>query len=501
MLRELERRVATPVHYGYGAAIVAAITVFDWVAFGHRRSTDVVMVYLLGVVVAAMRLGYGPSLLVAAASVASYDFFFVGPYFRFSVYDPRELLTFVIMLFVALVISNLTERIRRQAETARRREAVASKLCAMSHGLVAAASLDAVTLAAKHHLREVFDAEVSIVLPDLDGRLTPSLLAECASPAESVRSVPLLASMGTVGVLRVSPHHARAFDKDEGKKLLETFASPIALAFERGRLAEQARRVQVQVETEKLRNALLSSVSHDLRTPLAVVQAAATELIDRAEMHGAERRREFLQTIATESHRLNRLVNNLLQMTAIEAGVVRAKKEWQPISEVIGVALGRLEEQLGDRPIEADIPDGLPLVAIDGTLIEQVLVNLIENANKHAPAETAITIEARQVAKSIEVRVLDRGPGIAPGEEERIFAKFHRGLGKVQGMGLGLTICRGIVTAHGGTIRAENREGGGAVVRFLLPADEQAAGAAEALRDPVADDAIVRGFHPEPDSG
>jgi two-component system sensor histidine kinase KdpD len=387
----------------------------------------------------------------------------------FGVFDARALLTCAIMLLVALVIRNLVERIRRQAEAARRREALTNKLYAMSQELVAAGSIDAVIATAKRHLSEAFHADVAIALPDSDGRLTPSLVSQCAAPSEIVRSVPLLASMGAVGVLWVLPRHAHALERDEAEKLLETFASPVALALERGRLAEQAQRTQVQVETEKLRNALLSSVSHDLRTPLAVVQGAATELLDRAEMHSLGRRREFLQTIATETRRLNRLVNNLLQMTALEAGVLSAKKEWQPIDEVIGVALGRLEDQLRDRPLEAGVPDGLPLVAIDGTLIEQVLVNLIENANKYAPAGAPITVEARQAREGLEVLVLDRGPGIARGEEERIFDKFYRALKSEQGMGLGLTICRGIVAAHGGTIRAENRAGGGAAVRFTLP--------------------------------
>jgi two-component system sensor histidine kinase KdpD len=461
---------SSSARYAVGAIIVVTVTAFDWLAFGHRRPVDVVMLYLLGVVFAAMRLGYGPSLLVAAASVASYDFFFVTPYFRMNVYDPREVLTFAIMLLVAVVMSSLTQRIRQQAASAQSREALANKLYAMSRELVAAGSIDAVVVAAERHLRDVFDADVSVVLPLADGRLTPPLAADCAVfPPEAARSVPLLAPMGAVGVLRVSPHRAHAFDKAEARKLLDTFASPVALALERGNLAAQAQRAQTQVQTEKLRNALLSSVSHDLRTPLAVVQGAATELLDRGVAHTVERRREFLQTIASETRRLNRLVHNLLDMTALEAGVLSAKKEWQPIDEVIGVALGRLEEHLGDRPVEAEIPDGLAPVAIDATLIEQVLVNLIENADKYAPKGTTIAVAVRQAGKDMEVLVADRGPGIAQGEEERIFDKFHRAIGHGQGMGLGLTICRGIVTAHGGTIRAENRPGGGAIVVFTLP--------------------------------
>jgi K+-sensing histidine kinase KdpD len=351
--------------YASAALAVTVATALNWVVFGHERPTDVVMIYLLGVVVVAMRFGYGPSLLVTAASVAAYDFFFVEPYFHFTVRDPRQLLTFAIMLFVAVVISNLTDRVRRKA------------------------------------------------------------------------------------------------------------AEQVVLAVERGRLAEEAQRAQLQVKADQLRNALLRSVSHDLRTPLAVVQGAATALLDSWDTLLSEQRREFLETIDAESQRLNRLVRNLLDMTVLEAGVLQLNKEWQSAEEAIGVALGHLERRLGDRPIEIDVPYDLPLAPFDAILIGQALINLIENAMNNSPAGTPITVTARRTAAGIEIAVADRGPGIRPGDEERIFEKFFRGNPRQKGMGLGLAICRGIVAAHGGTVAGENRPGGGALFRFTLPVEGQ----------------------------
>ncbi|HEV3193032.1 MAG TPA: ATP-binding protein, partial [Polyangiaceae bacterium] len=209
------------------------------------------------------------------------------------------------------------------------------------------------------------------------------------------------------------------------------------------------------------------------RTPLAVVQGAATALLDSWDTLPSEQRREFLETIDAESQRLNRLVRNLLDMTVLEAGVLQLNKEWQSVEEAIGVALGYLERRLGDRAIEIDVPYDLPLAPFDAILIEQALINLIENAMNCAPAGTPITVTARRMAPGIEIAVADRGPGIRPGDEERIFEKFFRGSPRQKGMGLGLAICRGIVVAHGGTVTGENRPGGGALFRFTLPIEGQ----------------------------
>jgi two-component system, OmpR family, sensor histidine kinase KdpD len=477
------------------AGVVAAETAIGWMVLDHRLA-DIVMLYLLGVVMTAMRFGYAPSLMAAALSVAAFDFFFTAPYFSLAVYDKRSLVTFAIMFLVAFVISNRTEWIRRNALDASRRETRTATLYAMSRELAVAPSSEDIMRVAYRHLRDVFASEVCVLLPNGDGGLRAAgtteapldleVDAEAAARAMLVdgapatwerppalphgpRLVSLRASTGTVGVLAVRPTSPDYFSNDATRTLLDTFASQIALAIERARLAEDAQRAQVEVQNERLRNALLSSVSHDLRTPLAVVKGAVTALLDGDEKLPPTRRREYLETISDEASRLNRLVRNLLDMTRLEAGALRVRTEWLPLEEVIGVALNRLDDQLQKRPITVRIPADASLVPFDATLLEQVFINLVENAIKYTPSGSPIEIGARRVEGGVEVEVADTGPGVPAGEEEAIFEKFHRAARTAAGMGIGLTICRGIITAHGGRIWCENRANGGASFRFVLP--------------------------------
>jgi len=253
-------------------------------------------------------------------------------------------------------------------------------------------------------------------------------------------------------------------------RLLEAFTSQTALALERGELAREAEHARVRAETEQMRSALLSSVSHDLRTPLAAITGAATSLLDESGALPAPTRRELMETIADEAGRLNRLVSNLLQMTRLEAGVMSLQRGWHSLEEVIGAALQRVAPLLERRPVATHVPPDLPLVLLDDVLIEQVVFNLLENATKYAPPGAAIDVSARRAGDTLEVEVADRGPGLPAGEEEQVFVKFHRaGGGRAEGVGLGLAICKGIVEAHGGGIRAANRAGGGAAFTFTLP--------------------------------
>ena len=260
----------------------------------------------------------------------------------------------------------------------------------------------------------------------------------------------------------------RLFDPEE-LHLLETFANQIASAIERARLAKESHLAQVQAETERTRNAILSTVSHDLRTPLAAITGAASSFL--SSMAGNEAsRRGLVKGIYDEANRLDRLVKNLLDMTRLEAGAVELHKEWHPVDEVVGAALTRLGDRLQQHDLKVDVPPDLPLVPLDGVLIQQVLINLVENAVKFTRPGARIALTATASAREMLVEVADRGPGIAAGDEQHIFDKFYRGH-SVQGggVGLGLTICRGIIEAHGGRIWAENRLGGGASLRFTLP--------------------------------
>jgi two-component system sensor histidine kinase KdpD len=240
---------------------------------------------------------------------------------------------------------------------------------------------------------------------------------------------------------------------------------------DRVRLAEQAQQVQVQMEAERLRSAVLSSVSHDLRTPLSVITGAASALLESDAAIAEASRRDLAQTIHEEAQRLNRLVRNLLDMTRLASGALKVAKEWQALEGVIGAALGRLEEQLSGRVVKTYVDTSLPLVPIDGVLIEQVLINLLENAAKYTPAGTPIEISARQRDSEVVMEVADRGPGVPADLADRVFEKFFRLPREREGggAGLGLAICRGLVEAHGGKIWVEPREGGGSLFRFTLP--------------------------------
>jgi two-component system, OmpR family, sensor histidine kinase KdpD len=464
-----------------GVVVVAGETAACAFLLDHRL-TDVVMVYLLGVVLVAMRFGYAPSLFTATASVAAFDFFFTPPYFSFAVADKRYVVTFAIMLLVAFIISDRTERIRRIASAAKERETRTAALYAMSRELAVARSSEEMMRVAYRHLREVFHSEVSLLLPDAGGGLRRGgppeheveLDAVLASAAERVfaegakvgplhrvlgatRLVALQASTGALGVLVARAPRPGYFASPAHGDLLDTFASQIALAIERARFGEDVQRAQLEVQNERLRNALLSSVSHDLRTPLAVIKGAVTALLDGVRSLPQARLMEYLTTISDEASRLNRLVRNLLDMT--------------PLEEVIGVSLNRLDEQLEDRPVHVRIDPEASLAPFDATLLEQVFINLVENAIKYTPPSTPISISARKVDLGVEVVVADSGPGVPPGEEEAIFEKFHRAARSGPGMGIGLTICRGIVIAHGGKIWYERSEPGGASFRFILPLD------------------------------
>jgi two-component system sensor histidine kinase KdpD len=274
-----------------------------------------------------------------------------------------------------------------------------------------------------------------------------------------------------VGVLGLRPRDPRPLQAPEQLHQLEAFASQTALAIERARLAEDAERAQVRAETERLRNSLLSSVSHDLRTPLASITGAASTLLENEAHLDAATRRDLLESLHEEADRLNRLVQNLLEMTRLESGALQLHTEWHPVEEVVGAALGRFGKALAGRTVTTRVPSDLPLVPMDDVLIEQVLINLLDNVLKYTPADSSIEVTAEETNGAVLIEVADRGPGLAPGEERRIFEKFHRAetAATQRGAGLGLAICQGIVQAHGGRIWAENRPGGGVSVRFTLP--------------------------------
>ena len=484
--------------YLRAAAVIAVCTALAAGVFRFLSVTDVAMVYLLGVGVVAARYGRGPSVFAALGSIAVFDFFFVPPFYTFAVSDVRYLLTFAVMLAIALMISGLTLRIRAQAESARDRERRTATLYAMSRELAGARGRAELVRVVERHVADSFAAQAQILLPGDGNRVEIPVGTAPAYPIDEkersvaqwafdrgrvagvgsdtlpgalARYVPLPGSAGMVGVVGVRAADPRRLQDPVLQRLLETFAAQAAVALERALVAEQAQHEQVEAEAERLRTSLLSSLSHDMRTPLGAITGAASSLLeDRGSLPEASRH-DLVRTILEESTRMNRLIGNLLDMIRLESGALQVQKDWQPLEEVVGVALIRLEERLKQHPVTVRLPPDLPLLMMDGLLVEQVFVNLLENAAKYTPAGTPVEITAAAGDGAVVVDVADRGPGFPPGEEARVFDKFYRvaGATSTAGVGLGLTICRGIVTAHGGRIWAENRAGGGAVFHFTLP--------------------------------
>ncbi len=483
---------------GYLTAVAAATaaTGISWMMFPFLELANLIMTYLLAIVVIAARYGRGPSVLAAIASVAAFDFFFVPPYFTFAVADTQYVLTFAVMLIVGLVISSLTARIRRQAEAARQREQRTAALYAMSGELAEVGTVKDLVAIAARHIAEVFDAEVAATLADAGGQLR-TVRHEGGLPAEqddvglslwvlqhrrpaglgtetsaSARAVyvPLIGHRGPLGVVSIRPRRRDAFAVPGSLQQLETFINQTALAVERARSADEAQEARVRAETERLRNSLLTSVSHDLRTPLATITGAATTILESGARMDNRMQQELLESVRDEADRLNRLVQNLLEMTRLESGALQLRRDWHPIEEVVGAALGRLAKSLGTRTVTVNIPPDLPLVAIDDVLIEQVFVNLLENAIKYTPQDSAIRILVSATDQSVTVEVADHGPGLPKGHEARVFEKFYRAApdGR-RGAGLGLAICRGVVLAHGGRIWAHNLPEGGVAFLFTLP--------------------------------
>jgi two-component system sensor histidine kinase KdpD len=390
------------------------------------------MVYLLGIVLVSTQVGIGAAAMAAVACAVAFDFLFVIPRFSFVPSDLKHLVTVGGMLVVGLVVSVLTARMRGQTETIAEEQRRTAALLSLSRELASASTEEQTRIALEGHLAEVGRQSEQ-------QRLGLGLEEASISPEQS--------------------------------ELLEAFRSQAALAFDRVRLVDEAEQARLLVETERMRSALLSSVSHDLRTPLAAITGSASSLLESETLAASAEGRELLQMIYEEANRLNRLVRNLLDMTRLQSGALEVRREWQPIEEVIGAALGRYARRLEERSVEVVMPDELVAAAIDEVLIEQVLLNLLDNCLRHTDPEAKILVRVRRVPEGVQVTVADDGQGLRPGDEERVFDKFYRGSAAAgrAGTGLGLAVCRGIVEAHGGTIWARNLPEGGVAFSLVLP--------------------------------
>lgn len=483
--------------YALALAVITGCTILSIALREVLNPVNLVMFFLLGVAAVAMRSSLRAALAASFLSVAAFDFFCVPPYYTFAVADYEYVVTFLVMLFVGVVISTRTVHIRMQAAHAVEREARTQALYRLTKELAGETRWFEAATKATIVTRDVFASKIVLCFPDDAGqvrfakRTTDDLpmprseegIAQWAFehgqkaghgmetlPGASALYLPLKGAQRTLGVMAVVPAAGDLISSPEQQHLLELFAGQTALAIERAQATDAAREAQLQMETEQMRSGLLSAVSHDLRTPLATITGAASSLLDQGGQMTEETRQELMESIEQEADRLSRLVNNLLEMTRLESGSMKLKRDWYPIEEIVGAALHRLDKILKDRTVTSVIPADLPLVSIDDVLIEQLFLNIIENAVKYTPPASPITIEARTAASGVQIEVADSGTGFVPGEENLVWEKFYRGRNAgARGAGLGLAICHAIVQAHGGKIEAKNRPTGGALIRIWLP--------------------------------
>jgi two-component system sensor histidine kinase KdpD len=495
----LSSRKKGTLGYVWAVAVIVASTALAYLMFGRFELANLVMIFLLGVVFIAMRFGRGPSIFASLLGVAIFDFLFVTPYFSFSVSDSQYLVTLLAMLTVAILISNLMANVRSQAKVAGHRERRATVLYAMSRDLTASQSEDEIVRAAVHHLYSEFGSRNVILFPDANGRIIyptgeampKSLHAADLSVAQWVFDHNEIAGQGThtlpgaeaiyfplsnkenvLGVLVLLPVNLRRVFLPEQQKLLETFLGQIAQAITRVRLTEQARKTQVEMEAERLRNSLLSSISHDLRTPLATIVGSASTLMEEDALK-AQDKLELSRAIYDEGLRMSSLVNNILDMARLDAGTIELNKQWYPLEEIIGAVLTLLQKRLAGRLVTVKLPPGTPMIYVDAVMIEQVLINLLENILRYTPESSPVEIMAEVSSFAVEISVADQGPGIPKGLEKKLFEKFYRVRHEAaqSGVGLGLAICKAVIEAHGGSIQAQNRPTGGAVFSFMIPLD------------------------------
>jgi two-component system, OmpR family, sensor histidine kinase KdpD len=478
---------------GYAAALLG-VGLTTFIAHALLRfivPTNIAMLYLLNVVGVALRFGRAPAALTALLGVAAFDFAFVEPRWSFAVSDAQYLVTFAVLLLVGLVIGQLAAGLQAQARAAQERERRVRGLYAMSRDLGAALVPEQVAEIATRFLRAEFGAASAVLTPPLAAAAGRELLAVLRGasvqpdlgvaqwafdhgqaagqgtdtlPASPCLMLPLRAPMRLRGVLAVAGPGRRW--SPEERELLDTCAALLAISLERIHYIEVAQQSTLQIESERLRNSLLTAISHDLRTPLAALVGLADALkltplqAPQAEVADAMRRSAL---------RMSALVSNLLDMARLQSGAVQLNRQWLPLQEVVGSALASLDEVLAGREVKVELPLALPLVALDAVLIERVLVNLLENAAKYS--DGGIRIAARTAGPQLEIDVADSGPGFPLGREASLFDKFERGdrESATPGVGLGLAICKAIVEAHGGRISAHNVAAGGACVRVELP--------------------------------
>ncbi len=492
------------VRYGGTLGALALAMAALWPVRQDIGLLNIGLVFLVVVIGATVLAGRNAGILASVLGFALFDFFLVPPYLTFAVNELHNILALFVFLGVSALLSWLIAGAREQAQQATRRAEDMARLYELNQAIIGAQHVDQVLPAIAGRVAEVFDAQACwILLPDKQQQLAVVAQAPGAARAptrdevalarwafthgtevgrsgEAVRQaqvperaafLPLRAAGGIIGVLAVADKSdRRPFSRAE-HTVLATFAGQAAAALERLQLLREAQRAEMLARTDELKSALVSAVSHDLRTPLASIIASVTTLLEPDVAWDADTRREFLQSIDEEARRLNRLVGNLLDMSRIESGVLRPEKDWYAVGEVIEATAQRLEPRLAGHHLTLDIAPDLPLIRFDFVQIEQVLTNLLENALKYTPPGTAIAVQARRTADTVEISVTDDGPGVSQEQRARLFERFYRvdGRARPKGMGLGLAISKGLVEAHDGRIWVVQPPGSGLRITFTLP--------------------------------
>lgn len=453
--------------------------------------SNVVMLFLITVVFVALWLGRIAGAWASLLCVALLDFFFVEPRLSFAVSDTQYVFTFGLMLAVALIISQLAARLRSEARVARAGERRASALARIARDLSGAIRVEQIVAVCRDAIGSLFGATVELLLPDDNGRLVATRdngfvdlsvaqwaydhvqqagLGTQTLNASGALYLPLKAPMASRGILALLPGREPLSADPDDRRLLDACCSSIALALERVHFVEIAQNTLVRMEGERLRNTLLSAVSHDLKTPLTAIRGLAETLEHPADLARADQV-DLARSIRTQTDELKRLVTNLLDLARMQSQGVRLNKGWHPLSEIVGSALAQSAAALRPRAVRADLPAELPLVDVDAALIERVLINLFENAAKYTPATSTVVIRAATTGDFMDLVVEDNGPGLPPGDPEALFEPFTRGQkeSSIAGVGLGLALCRSIVAAHGGTIHARSRAPSGSAFEIRLP--------------------------------
>jgi len=490
-------------NYAWSALAVAVTIGVAWVfnAITAHALGSIGMFFLVPVLLSAIWFGLRPALMTAFVSVMAYNFFFLPPLYTFTIADPNNWLSFAVLLLVAITAANLASSVRAQANLAAVRAAITGEMYQFTGKLAGIARLDDILWAAAYQIASMLKSNVVILLPDtatkrleirvgyppedeLDAQDIAAAMwcwekgtatgrnAETLPGAKRL-FLPMRTAQGPVGVIGLMALGGRGILAPDERRLLDSLLDQTALAVERSQLVERVDEAQVRAEADKLRVAILSSLSHDLRTPLASILGAATTLLSSGGLYDAKQMGELLSTIREEAERLDRFVGNLLDMSRLEAGALGVKPELVHVRELVESAAKRLSRRLSGHRLSLDVPDDLPLVSADPVLLEQAIVNVLDNAAKYAPTGSLVRVGAVATDTRVFLTIEDEGPGIPPDDLPRIFDKFHRAKAadrRIAGTGLGLAVARGFVEAFGGTLEAANRASGtGAVLTVSLP--------------------------------